>query len=100
MSATPIPCFFLRRVQVEEPDATIDAPGSDGQRDRGNRTIPPTPPPRKKGRGHRDVVELFGHLAAVLERPFEELDGFGGGGLIRRILVHQDEGRGGNRPGF
>src|ERR1700681_3319945 len=28
---------------------------------------------------HRDVVELFSHLAALLERPFEELDGFLGG---------------------
>src|SRR3984957_10793166 len=49
---------------------------------------------------HRNVVEFLGHLAALLERPFEELDRLLGCRLVGRILVHQDEGRGDDRPGF
>src|SRR5882724_9583597 len=48
---------------------------------------------------HRNVVEFFGHLAALGESPFEELDGLGGRRLVDGLLVHQDEGRRGNRPG-
>src|ERR1700704_1007001 len=42
---------------------------------------------------HRNVVEFLGHLAALGESPFEELDGLGGRGLINRFPVHQDERR-------
>ena len=48
---------------------------------------------------HRNVVELFGHLVALGESPLEELDGFLGGRLVGRGLVHQDEGRRRDRPG-
>src|SRR6266576_244459 len=47
---------------------------------------------------HRNVVEFLGHLVALGESPFEELDGLGGRRLVDRLLVHQDEGRPGNRP--
>ena len=50
--------------------------------------------------GHRNVVELFGHLAAVLVGPREELECFAGRGRIRRLLVDQDPGRGRHRPGL
>src|SRR5579862_4424099 len=46
------------------------------------------------GVGHRDVVEILGHLAALLERVLEELQRILGGRLVRRIFVDQDEGRG------
>src|SRR3569833_4020344 len=42
---------------------------------------------------HRNIIEFLCALAALLERVFEELDGFGRRRLIRRLLVHQDEGR-------
>ena len=46
----------------------------------------------------RHVIELLGHLAAALVRPVEELDRRGGVlGLVLH-LVHEDEGRPGNRP--
>src|SRR6185437_14500212 len=32
--------------------------------------------------GHRDVIELFGHLAALGEGPFEELYGLARGRLV------------------
>src|SRR6266478_9518158 len=47
---------------------------------------------------HRNVVEFLGHLVALGECPFEELDGLGGRRLINRLLVHQDEGRCGDWP--
>src|SRR6476620_1600479 len=40
------------------------------------------------GVGHRNVVEFLGHLVALLESPFKELDGFLCGGFIGRVLVH------------
>ena len=49
--------------------------------------------------GHRHVVQVVGHLVAVLVGPVEELQRVGG---LRRLvlrLVHQDEGGAGDRPG-
>src|SRR5690606_17644209 len=39
-----------------------------------------------------DVVQIGGHLLAVLEGPVEELQHLGGLCLVARLLVHQDEG--------
>jgi len=36
---------------------------------------------------HRNVVEFLGHLVALGESPFEELDGLGGRRLIDRFLA-------------
>src|SRR5262249_35976743 len=47
---------------------------------------------------HGDVVELLGHLVAVLVRPGEEFERFGGGCRILRLLVHQDPGSSRHRP--
>src|SRR5262249_37507053 len=48
--------------------------------------------------GHRDVVELLGHLVAALVGPGEELQRFGGSCRILRLLVHQDPRSSPHRP--
>src|SRR3982074_2948177 len=47
---------------------------------------------------HRHEVELFGHLIALGKAPSEELERFGCGGRILRLLVGQDEGRAPDPP--
>src|SRR5690606_23768405 len=48
--------------------------------------------------GHRDVVELEGHLVAILEGPAEELQGFGGTRRLIGFRVHEDKARRDDRP--
>src|SRR5258708_1885311 len=48
--------------------------------------------------GHRHVVELVGHLRAVLERPVEELEHFAAGLGLFLLRVHEDEGGARDRP--
>ena len=50
-------------------------------------------------RGHRHVIELIGHLGALGVGPGKELERFGCGGRILRLLVDQDPGRRRHRPG-
>ena len=47
---------------------------------------------------HRHVVELLGHLAAVVVGPVEEVEHLLAGLGLVLLLVHQDEGRAGDRP--
>src|SRR5262249_16806383 len=48
---------------------------------------------------HWDVVEFLRHLAALGVSPVEEFQHFGGRHRIARLLVHEDEGGAGHRPG-
>src|SRR2546423_671128 len=48
--------------------------------------------------GHRYIIELFSHLAALVVGPVEELEGGGGGRRILRLLVDQDPGCSRHRP--
>src|SRR6266516_5234537 len=47
---------------------------------------------------HRDVIEVLGHLAALVIGPGEELERLGGGRRILRLLVHEDPGWRRHRP--
>src|SRR3984885_4836234 len=49
---------------------------------------------------HRNIVEVGRILLAVLVTPVEEFQGCGRVGRVDRNLLHQDEGRAGNRPGL
>src|SRR5207248_8424863 len=49
---------------------------------------------------HRDIVERFRHLGAVLVGPIKEGENLFGPAGVLLFLVHQDERRTGNRPGL
>src|SRR5262249_45609301 len=49
-------------------------------------------------RRHRNVVEFFSHLAAVLIRPVKELKRLACGGRVARLLVDEDPGSCRHRP--
>src|SRR5262249_50203392 len=49
---------------------------------------------------HRDVIELLGHLVALVVGPGEELERLGGRRRILRLLIEQDPSRRRHRPGL